>query len=164
MEGLALPWIVALGAGSTALVDLWAWLLGRVFGIATLDWALVGRWIGHLRHGRLRHRRITDASPVRAEALLGWGFHYLTGMVLAAVFLWIVGPGWRLSPTLPASLGFGIATVLLPFLILQPALGAGIASRRTPRPGAARLRSLLTHSVFGLGLYLSAWLMARLSG
>jgi hypothetical protein len=32
----------------------------------------------------------------------------------------------------------------------------GVASSRTPRPAQARLKSLMTHSVFGVGLYLSA--------
>jgi hypothetical protein len=46
--------------------------------------------------------------------------------------------------------------VAAPFLLLQPALGAGIAASRTPRPNVARRRSLVTHLVFGLGLYLAA--------
>ena len=29
----------------------------------------------------------------------------------------------------------------------------GIAASRAPRPGAARLQSLVTHAIFGLGLY-----------
>jgi hypothetical protein len=39
---------------------------------------------------------------------------------------------------------------------MQPAMGAGLAARRTPRPQAARLHSLAMHVVFGLGLYASA--------
>jgi hypothetical protein len=33
---------------------------------------------------------------------------------------------------------------------------------RTPKPNVARLRSVATHTVFGLGLYASAWALARL--
>lgn len=40
-----------------------------------------------------------------------------------------------------------------PFLLMQPGMGAGIAASRTPRPTIARLHSLLTHAIFGLGLY-----------
>jgi hypothetical protein len=32
-------------------------------------------------------------------------------------------------------------------------MGAGVAASRTARPGAARLQSLVTHAIFGLGLY-----------
>jgi hypothetical protein len=59
------------------------------------------------------------------------------------------------QPTLLPALGYGIATVTAPFLLMQPGMGAGVAARRTPRPDAARLQSLVTHAVFGLGLYLS---------
>ena len=52
------------------------------------------------------------------------------------------------------------ATVAAPWLVMQPAMGAGIASRRTPTPGRNRARSLANHLVFGLGLYLAAALTA----
>ncbi|HEU4781614.1 MAG TPA: DUF2938 family protein, partial [Steroidobacteraceae bacterium] len=57
----------------------------------------------------------------------------------------------------------GVGTVLAPFFIMQPAMGVGIAARRTPRPGAARIQSLVTHVVFGLGLYITANLARLLS-
>jgi hypothetical protein len=55
----------------------------------------------------------------------------------------------------------GLITVAAPFLIMQPGMGAGIAAK-TPNPTAARLRSLATHAVFGIGLYGSAWLVRGL--
>ena len=39
---------------------------------------------------------------------------------------------------------------------MQPGMGAGIAASRTPHPAAARFNSLLTHAIFGLGLYAAA--------
>jgi hypothetical protein len=39
---------------------------------------------------------------------------------------------------------------------------AACISRRTPRPWHARLHSLLTHAVFGLGLYLAGLLYSIL--
>lgn len=47
-----------------------------------------------------------------------------------------------------------------PLLILQPALGAGVASRRTATPVFNASKSVATHVVFGLGLYLAAWVSA----
>ena len=49
-----------------------------------------------------------------------------------------------------------------PFLIMQPGMGAGIAASRTPRPAAARMQSLVTHGVFGLGLYVAGWIVRLL--
>jgi hypothetical protein len=50
----------------------------------------------------------------------------------------------------------GIGTVLAPFLLMQPGMGAGIAASRTPHPGTARIHSLVTHAIFGVGLYAAA--------
>ncbi|MCZ3133241.1 DUF2938 domain-containing protein, partial [Acinetobacter baumannii] len=58
----------------------------------------------------------------------------------------------------------GLASVVFPFLLMQPGMGAGIAARRTPRPGVARLRSLVTHAVFGLGLYASGHVLQWVGG
>jgi hypothetical protein len=44
---------------------------------------------------------------------------------------------------------------------MQPGLGLGIAASRTPQPNVARLRSLATHAVFGLGLYAAAAILAH---
>jgi len=44
--------------------------------------------------------------------------------------------------------------VVFPFFIMQPLLGLGIAASRTPKPTQARLKSLGTHAVFGVGLYM----------
>jgi hypothetical protein len=49
-----------------------------------------------------------------------------------------------------------VGTVIAPFLLMQPALGAGVASRLVPDPVRARLQSILSHAVFGVGLYLAA--------
>ena len=46
--------------------------------------------------------------------------------------------------------------------IMQPALGLGIAAAKRPHPTQARLKSLMTHTVFGVGLYLSALPVSRL--
>jgi hypothetical protein len=45
---------------------------------------------------------------------------------------------------------------VFPFFIMQPSLGLGIAASRTPKPMQARLKSLVTHTVFGVGLYVCA--------
>ena len=64
---------------------------------------------------------------------------------------------------LPA-LAFGVATVAAPFFLMQPAMGFGIASSKATNPNAARLRSLAAHTVFGIGLYLSAQVGAIVHG
>ena len=113
--------------------------------------------------GRFRHESIAAVPPATAEMLIGWMSHYLIGIAFAALLLAIGGREWIAHPTLAPALLLGIATVLAPFLILQPGMGAGIAASRMPRPTAARLHSLLTHTVFGLGLYAAGWINSSLN-
>lgn len=142
-----------IGVGATAVMDLWGFIRKPLLGIAPPNYALVGRWIGHMAHGRFRHDSIAVSAPVRGEHLLGWAVHYLTGIAFAAVLIGIWGLEWARQPTLGPALVVGIGTVAAPFLLMQPGMGAGIAASRTPRSGSARLQSVITHAVFGLGLY-----------
>ncbi|MEO4047817.1 DUF2938 family protein [Pseudomonas sp. CAU 1711] len=153
---------VAIGAGATLVMDAWLLLLQRL-GVPTLSFAFIGRWVGHLLRGRVRHAAIAKAAPVRGELALGWVTHYLTGMVFAALLLALAGLPWARQPTLLPALALGLATVAVPLLLIQPAMGAGLASRNTPTPLRNCLRSLANHGVFGLGLYLAASLIAPLS-
>lgn len=146
---------LALGAGATALMDLWLMGLRRA-GVATLDFALLGRWAGHLLQGRWRHESIAKAGAVRGERALGWFVHYAVGLLFAALLLAWQGPAWLDAPRLAPALLLGLATVAAPLLLLQPAMGAGLAGRRKGPVGPNVLRSAANHLVFGLGLYLSA--------
>ncbi|VVD67902.1 membrane protein [Pandoraea aquatica] len=152
--------ILAIGVFATVVMDLWALLLRRVFGIASLDFAMVGRWLGHMRAGRFTHAGIARATPVVGEKALGWFAHYAIGVGFAAGLVMVTGAAWLDAPTWPPALAVGIATVVMPFFVMQPAFGAGVAASKTPKPAQARLRSLLTHTVFGLGLYAGAWMIS----
>jgi hypothetical protein len=153
--------IVTIGAGATLAMDLWAFVLRR-FGIASLDFALLGRWLGHLPDGKWVQPRIAQAAPVRGERVLGWGAHYAIGIAFAALLVAIRGLAWARSPSLAPALVVGVVTVVAPLFVLQPALGAGIASSKTPRPVFNAGKSVLTHTVFGFGLYGSAIVSAQL--
>ena len=146
---------IVIGLGATALMDLWGLARQPLLRIPSPDYAPVGRWLAHMVHGRFRHASIAAAPPARGERLLGWTAHYLIGIAFAAALVAVAGPSWLRQPTLAPAMLVGLATVAAPFLLMQPAMGAGIAASRTPRPAAARMQSLVTHAVFGLGLYLA---------
>jgi hypothetical protein len=65
-------------------------------------------------------------------------------------------------PTLGPALAVGISTVVMPLLVMQPAMGAGFAAARTPTPALNCLKSLVNHAVFGCGMYFSAAAMSGL--
>ena len=150
-----------IGVGATMVMDVWALLL-RQFGVPSLNFAFLGRWIGHLHQARRMHGSIASATPVRGELWLGWSAHYSIGVTFAALLLVAFGLNWARSPSLLPALFIGIVTVLAPLLILQPALRAGIASSKTPTPVFNCIKSLVTHTVYGFGLYLAALATASL--
>jgi hypothetical protein len=147
---------IAVGLGATVVMDLWAVFLKRIFKIPSLNYCLVGRWLRYMPEGVFRHNSIAAASSRPAECTLGWIAHYAIGAVFALVLVLLASPEWLQHPTILPALVFGIATVAIPFFIMQPSLGLGVAASRTPNPAGARLKSLMTHAVFGLGLYVSA--------
>jgi hypothetical protein len=150
-----------IGIGATLILDLWSLTL-RLFGVAMTNWGLVGRWIGHMPRGQFRHNSVANAAPVPGEHAIGWIAHYLIGVIYAAVLLAIVGLDWAHRPTLLPALLFGWATLIAPFFIMQPGMGAGVAASKTPRPNVARLRTVLAHTVFALGMFAVALITARL--
>jgi len=154
--------VMLVGIGATAVMDAWLLALRRV-GMPTLDYALVGRWAGHLHRGRFAHARIGDAAPISGERPLGWAIHYAVGIAFAALMVAVQGLAWLREPALLPAVAVGMATVVVPLLVMQPAMGAGFAASKTPTPLRNCLRSLATHAVFGAGLFLSAALI-ELSG
>ena len=145
-----------IGVGAAAVMDAWALVARRRSNIQGLDYALLGRWIGHFPRRRFFHERIASAEPIRRERPLGWVAHYSIGIAFAFLLLAIWGLGWARSPTIWPALLIGLGTIVAPWFVLQPGMGAGIAASRTPNPRAARLRNLATHTVYGIGLYGSA--------
>jgi len=147
---------VVVGLGATLFMDLWALFLKRAFGIPAANYCLVGRWLSHMPAGTFMHASIATASPKPSECTVGWIAHYIIGTLYALVLVAIVSGSWLARPTLSPALLFGIGSVVVPFLIMQPSFGLGIAASRTPNPTQARLRSLMAHTAFGVGLYVCA--------
>lgn len=147
--------IVLVGIGATVVMDIGS-IIQRAMKMSTLDYAMVGRWVGHLCRGQWAHQSIGKAPAIMGESISGWVIHYLTGILFTVLLVAVEGVEWLLAPTLLPALFVGTITVVVPFLVMQPAMGAGIAASRTPAPWNNRLRSLLNHAIFGTGLYLSA--------
>jgi hypothetical protein len=150
---------IAIGLGATLVMDVWNVFLKRAFGIPSLNYSMLGRWVLHMP-GEFRHASIAKAGKKPGECAAGWLTHYSIGSSLAVAFVLITRGEWLSHPTLVPALLYGLATVVFPLFIMQPAFGLGIASSNAPNPAQARLKSVLTHTVYGLGLYLCARAMS----
>ena len=145
-----------VGVGATALLDLWALILKSIAGVPPTNWCVVGRWFCHMPSGRFVHSPISSAAHKEHECAVGWLAHYIIGGIYGFVLVLVAKAGWLAAPTLLPALLFGLVTMVFPFFVMQPCFGLGWASSRTPKPAVARLKTLMSHSVFGVGMYLSA--------
>ncbi|MFO0931671.1 MAG: DUF2938 domain-containing protein [Planctomycetota bacterium] len=153
----------AIGVGANVMMDLWNLALRRVAGVRSLDFALLGRWILHMPSGTFAHGNIGKAAPRKGERVVGWAAHDAIRVTFAVGFVAIVSAAWLARPTVLPALLYGVATVVFPYFLMQPALGLGIAAAKTPQPAQARLKSLGTHAVFGLGLWLCALVLRAIA-
>jgi Protein of unknown function (DUF2938) len=151
---------VVMGIVATMLMDVWAAIAKHLLRLPTANWAMVGRWFGHMRRGVIVHQSMANAAPIRNELALGWAGHYLIGVFYGLTYLYIVQTVFSVEPSLVSALGFGLATLFAPWLILQPAMGAGVFAGRTPNPATTRLVNVSMHAVFGASLYIG-WLLIR---
>jgi hypothetical protein len=161
MTTLSLPEasrVLFVGIVATALLDVWALTLNRALGLPKTNWAHVGRWVAGLASGAMRHESIAAEPGVSYERAIGWSTHYLVGVVYAALYL-VLSTVLSRTPDVYSATLFGAVTVAAPWLILQPGLGAGYFASRTPKPNRTRMLNLLSHLVFGIGLYLG-WTLA----
>ena len=118
------------------------WFDYRVFGLALLKTTLP--------HGLKHTHANTTAS------LLGWGLHYVIGVLLAVCAVYLAALLGLNTLSLVFCLLYGMATVVLPFCSMQPLLGLGFAASKTAQPWRNRGKSVFTHALFGLSLYLTA--------
>jgi hypothetical protein len=154
-----LVYSVLIGAGATALMDIWALFLAWSFKIPAANWGLIGRWFCHLPEGRVFHEDIAAASCFPYERLVGWLAHYAIGIIYAGVLLLFTGLDWLKAPTFLPAWILGLVTVGAAWFLLQPGMGAGIAASKRPNATEIRFLNLLGHTVFAIGLYGSALLI-----
>jgi hypothetical protein len=152
-----------VGVGGTVVLDLWAEFLARVMGVPATNWAMVGRWLGNMPRGRFVQRSMTNAEPVNGELAVGWVAHYVIGTLYGVVLFAVLGAGWIAQPTLLPPMILAWVLLVAPYCIMMPSMGAGIAGAKTPKPNVTRLRALVAHSVFGLGMYATALALTRVT-
>ncbi len=142
-----------VGIGGTLALDLYALLMARVLGVPATNWVMVGRWLGHMPRGQFAHAAMSEVAPVRGERAIGWIAHYAIGIGYGLLLVALWGAGWLEQPTLLPPLILSWALLAAPYFLMMPGMGMGIAGSRTPNPNMARLRSVMSHSVFGLGMF-----------
>lgn len=149
-----------IGIGGTVVLDLVSWALERALGIPATNWAMVGRWVGNMPEGRFIQLDLKNARKVPGELAIGWIVHYAIGLGYGLLLVAITGVAWLQAPTPAAPIALVIVLLVLPYFVMMPGMGMGVAASRAANPNQVRLKSAAGHTVFGLGMYLAAALMA----
>jgi hypothetical protein len=116
---------------------------------------LIGRWAAGLLRGRWRSGDISREPAQRGEFALGLATHYVTGVVLTQAFL-LAPRRWRGRRDVLAGTVYGIATAVLPLLVMFPSMGYGWSGLRSGEAGRLLVIMLVGHVAFGLGIGLWA--------
>ena len=149
-----------VGVGGTIVLDLYALMMSRVLGVTATNWAVFGRWFGNMAHGQFVHPAMSKAAPVKGELTIGWIAHYAIGIGYGLLLVALWGEVWLERPTLLPPMILAWVLLVAPYFIMMPGMGMGIAGSRTPQPNVTRLKSVMGHSVFGLGMYATGRLLA----
>ena len=151
----ALPSSVGVGALATLSMDVFFVAASQLGGVRfrsdKVGLELIGRWAAGLARGQYRHQDIAREPALPGEAALGLAVHYLTGITLTQIYYEVLHRG-GLRPGVVSATGFGVATALLPTLVLYPSWGLGpFALRSDEAPQLLRIM-LLGHTAFGAGI------------
>ncbi len=126
---------------------------GKTWSSERLSPQIIGRWAAGLMRGRWRHEDAMSEAPVPGELALGVATHYATGIGLTTAFVVAskVASGSRRRP-LWHGVAYGLATAVLPLLVLFPSLGYGWFGRRSGEADRMARSMLVGHLAFGAGI------------
>jgi hypothetical protein len=156
---------VAGGVVATVTMDVAMVLAARcapgAFASDKISPEMIGRWAAGLCHGRWRHGDVSAETPVRGELWIGLAAHYFTGITLTLVFLEAARRSGR-RPGLAGGTAYGLATAVLPLLLMFPSMGYGWCGLRSGDARRVVGSMLLGHAAFGAGIGL--WAATRRRG
>jgi len=147
---------VVIGILATISMDVLSVTALKLGWIAFLPPRLTGRWFASMARGQFVHSDIGQAPPINHEMAVAAPMHYVIGITLALVYL-LASSSLGLSPRSPIpALGFALCSTVLPWLLMFPAMGYGWFGLHGPPGTRLFLSSLVTHSFYGLGLWLGS--------
>jgi len=151
--------MILMGIFATYFMDLiGGFLVKRKFIHSFIEPEAVGRWFLYMFKGKFTHKDINKTPPLNNEKLWFVVSHYLIGIVLAGIYLFLELKEPIIRDQLWIPLVFGIATVILPWFWLLPSIGFGFLASKSPDKLSIIKTNLVNHTNFGLGLLI--WIIS----
>ena len=147
--------MILMGIFATFFMDFLAgFLVKRKLIHSFIEPEAIGRWFLSMFRGKFIHKDIHKTPALNNEKLWCFISHYLIGIVLAGIYLFleIKEPTIRDHKWMP--LLFGITTVILPWFWMLPSMGLGFLASKSPNKSRIIRTNLVNHTNFGLGLFI----------
>ncbi len=150
--------MILMGIFATFFMDFLAGFLSKknlIHPFVTPE--AVGRWFLYMFRGKFIHKDIQKTPALKNEKLWCLISHYLIGIVLAGVYLFLELKEPAIRDQKWLSLIYGIVTVFLPWFWLLPSIGLGFMASKSSNRSLVIKTNLVNHTNFGLGLFI--WLV-----
>src|SRR5437899_2194771 len=115
---------------------------------------MFGRWVGSFSAGKVFHSTILETPPIPHERIVGIVCHYLIGITLTTLLVYPHVRIWRQRVAFRSAILYGIATCILPWFVMFPAMGFGVMGLRLNIAGTLVFFSLFNHVAFGAGIFI----------
>ena len=145
--------MILMGIFATFFMDILAkFLVKSKIVRPAIEPHIPGRWVLYMLKGKFIHEDIRQIPALKNEKLAALISHYLIGIVLIGIYLFleIKIPAIRAQLWMP--LVFGITTVLLPWLWLYPSIGIGFLASKSKKKSDCIIFSIINHLNFGIGM------------
>lgn len=150
--------MILMGIFVTYFMDfLTGLLVKRKFIHSHIEPEVIGRWFLSMFRGKFIHHDIYKTPEIKNEKLWCFLSHYLIGIFLAGIYLFLDLKVPIIRDQIWAPLAFGSATVLLPWLWLFPSMGIGFLASKSPHRSHILITNIVNHTNFGLGLLM--WML-----
>ena len=147
--------MILMGIFATFFMDFLAGFLAKrnlIHPFVTPE--AVGRWFLYMFRGKFIHKDIRKTPSLKNEKIWFFISHYLIGIVLAGVYLFLEYREPILRDHTWMTLVFGIATVFFPWFWLLPSIGLGFMASKSSNRSLIIRTNLVNHTNFGLGLFI----------
>lgn len=147
--------MILMGIFATLIMDLFAKFLVKSKVVrATIEPNIPGRWVLYMLRGKFIHEDIRQTPALKNERPATLISHYLIGIALVGIFLFLELKVPAIRDQLWMPLVFGATTVLLPWSWLYPSIGIGFFASKSKKQSNYIIFSSINHVNFGIGMTL----------
>ena len=154
--------MILMGIFATFFMDFLAkFLVKSKIVRPAIESHIPGRWTLYMLKGKFIHEDINQTPALKNEKLAALISHYLIGIVLMGIYLFLELKAPAIRDQLWMPLIFGVTTVLLPWLWLYPSIGIGFLASKSKKKSDYIIFSSINHTNFGIGMVIWIVLFRR---